>query len=444
VIILGVSLAIGVVVLNFFPFPKEQAAQAAIECEACGTHPPEPGPGRSWEVDIPVSTYSRVNTRHGNLFTAIPIVSWSGRGPDMNMMLYHNSANAISGYSIADVVGFDLGPGWSLSYSDHLRFDVYPNPTRVTVVADDGTRDVFTWNGTIWVPHWGVHDQLTEVSTNVWQLKHKDQSYHEFEHLGSSLFARLKRVVDATDKEIRVTYVSGILQEIKDASQRNLKFVLSTTTGRLNWIEDPIESNEPSGSTLETRYWTFSYTSTGPLERIHDYRMNHDNSFYYSPDGRLLFVTDTYSQTGDPAVWYTYGYDSGGRLNYVLDPVGGLTQGFTYTCEKCPYGSQGQFWSLDLYTDYTDRRGNLWRYHFWVEQGVSVPTAYLRDIWSPTTQRTFVYDGDRNLLRYCDRPSGVFNCWNSSYDSQGNRLTLTDPLGHVQNWTYDAFNRASY
>jgi len=37
----------------------------------------EPGPGRPWEASVGVSTYSSVNTRNGNVFTAIPIVSWS-------------------------------------------------------------------------------------------------------------------------------------------------------------------------------------------------------------------------------------------------------------------------------------------------------------------------------------------------------------------------------
>src|SRR3990172_1082677 len=97
VIVLGVGVVIGAVVLTFFP--KQQTAQA-LECIFCTPHSPEPGPGRSWEVNIPISTYSQVNTRHGNVFTAIPIVGWSGRGPDMSMMLYHNSANVDSGYRI--------------------------------------------------------------------------------------------------------------------------------------------------------------------------------------------------------------------------------------------------------------------------------------------------------------------------------------------------------
>ena len=40
----------------------------------------------------------------GNLLTAVPIVGWSGLGPDMNMVLYHNSASTNSAVSVAETV----------------------------------------------------------------------------------------------------------------------------------------------------------------------------------------------------------------------------------------------------------------------------------------------------------------------------------------------------
>ncbi|UCC32157.1 MAG: hypothetical protein JSU86_07720, partial [Phycisphaerales bacterium] len=108
---------------------------------------PEPGSARSWEVEIPVSTYSSVHTRHGNLLTTIPIISWSGRGPSMAMALYHNAANVDSQLPLTAGMGFDLGPGWTVSYSSLLILDDPLEPTTVTVIADDGTQDVYTWSG---------------------------------------------------------------------------------------------------------------------------------------------------------------------------------------------------------------------------------------------------------------------------------------------------------
>lgn len=162
----AIAMALAAVYLAT-PHTSQQAAAVPGSCE---NEPPwgvcaypialEPGPARPWQGSVSVSTYSSVSTATGNVFTAIPIVGWSGVGPDMSMMLYHNSANAVSGYSIADVVGFDLGPGWSISYSDHLRFYVGPNGPTVKVVHADGTQDVYQeWPLGTWVAP-GIDDEL--------------------------------------------------------------------------------------------------------------------------------------------------------------------------------------------------------------------------------------------------------------------------------------------
>jgi len=185
--VIVVAVGTAIVAGAFIFFPKQQTAQAIL-CTSCNAHVPEPGPARPWEVDIPVSTYSRVNTRNGNLFTAIPIVSWSGRGPDMNMMLYHNSANVGVTDTYASATGFSVGDGWSISYSDHLLFSDYPYT--ITVVAADGTKDVFTQNGANWDAPLGVHDRLEPTPApghpDLWRLTHKNQSYHEFSNPSST------------------------------------------------------------------------------------------------------------------------------------------------------------------------------------------------------------------------------------------------------------------
>ncbi|MGB2988299.1 MAG: hypothetical protein WBE26_20710 [Phycisphaerae bacterium] len=100
----------------------------------CGPPLPEPGSARAWEVEIPVSTYSTLNTRHGNLLTAIPIVNWSGKGPGISMVLYHNAANVDSAIDLTAGAGFDLGPGWTISYGSRLILDNPDAPT--SVIAD--------------------------------------------------------------------------------------------------------------------------------------------------------------------------------------------------------------------------------------------------------------------------------------------------------------------
>jgi RHS repeat-associated protein len=453
-----IVVAVGTVIVAgaFIFFPKQQTAQAIL-CTSCSAHVPEPGPARPWEVDIPVSTYSRVNTRNGNLFTAIPIVSWSGVGPDMNMMLYHNSANVGVTDTYATATGLTVGKrpctppcntgsGWSISYSDHLLFN---DPYTITVVAADGTKDVFTQNGANWDAPLGVHDRLEPTPApghpDLWRLTHKNQSYHEFEKIPptppGATVARLNRVVDATGNAMMLTYGDGVLVHLEDASGRRLVFNTDPVflPGLLGGIQDPEEgSNEPYGCTLTPRNWVFYYEA-GRLEHISDAR-GHENTFIYYPypDGRLDAVSDKHDPSGTPD-WHQYGYGAGGQVSWVS---GGLVQHFTYSCVSCPppYGPDIR----TLYTQYIDRRGSQWIYTYddWYEYAF-VPTATLGEIASLLNgQRTFAYDEGFNLVQYCE-PSAADStaCWNATYDANGNWLTSRDPLSisNEQTWTYDPY-----
>ena len=109
--------AVGVVVLialagacAIFLTPEPQSSVLAV-LDNCPDPLPEPGPGRAWEADVPIATYSSANTRTRNVLTTLPIFAWSGFGPDMDMVLIHNSG-AVGG--VADPVasaGFTLGDG---------------------------------------------------------------------------------------------------------------------------------------------------------------------------------------------------------------------------------------------------------------------------------------------------------------------------------------------
>ena len=56
----------------------------------------EAGAPESWEGSHPLSPFSSINLSTGNLFTSIPIVSFSGRGLSVSLTLFHNSASSSS------------------------------------------------------------------------------------------------------------------------------------------------------------------------------------------------------------------------------------------------------------------------------------------------------------------------------------------------------------
>jgi YD repeat-containing protein len=383
----------------------------------CATATPQPGAARPWESQIQVATYSSVNTLHGNVFTVIPIIGWFGRGPSMNMALYHNSANVDSALNLTEGMGFSLGEGWSTSYSDLLILDDDETPTEIIAIAEDGTQTVFEKNGSVWDPPAGVHDTLEQDGT-TWTLTHKNQSYHEFEQDG--VYALLSTVGDAFGNALTVVRDGeneDRIDKIVDDPGRELRF--EYTDGMLTSIHDP--NVEQYGRT-----WSFTYDEDDRLEVITDpmpYPNPYTQSFDYDVDGRIVELTD---KDGNA---YEYSYAENGQIDTVFDPVGGdprLDQSFVFDCGNV----------LDAHTTYTDRRGNDWLFDYNSTPNLVAYSDPLEHGASLT------YDSDRNVTDFYD---GMNEHWEATYDSRGNLLTLTDPLDHVQTWTYDSLNnRTSY
>jgi YD repeat-containing protein len=351
VAVVGIGVLAAGAVLLLTPTKRNQAIGYE---DTCTDPPPAPGPARPWEVDIGVSTYSSANTRSGNLFTAIPIIGWSGRGPDMDMVLYHNSANVDKPAGWTDNVGFDLGPGWTIAYSDQLKLSL---PDEVTVVYDDGTEDVFTWNETTeeWDPPPGVHDALT-FDNDVWRVTHKDQSALEFVEFPTGV-VRLVRRFDTTGLQATITYefydFVYHVDIIADGSGRTLDFVYDQQ-GRLVEIHDPAEPSAGCDTT-PARSWTFTYES-GRMNQITD-ALGNKIDIEYDLDGRIETITDKY--LNETPHEYTYDYfptggsslDYPGRIRRVLDPED-RDQEFATVCFDDEF----------FYTRYFNRRGLEWQY----------------------------------------------------------------------------------
>ncbi|GIK16750.1 MAG: hypothetical protein BroJett003_17140 [Planctomycetota bacterium] len=179
---------------------------------------PAPGAARPWEASIDVATYSSVNVRNGNLLTVVPVVGWSGVGPDVSFAFVHNSAHVDSGVDLDHTTGFNLGEGWQSTYSARLIFN---RSTSTTVVHNDGRMDTYTKVSGVWNPPAGVHDVLEQHTvTPKWTLTFKDQSRLNFNTLG-----RLSGVEDAHGNLLSLTRDNNYkLLKITDAAGRKLLF----------------------------------------------------------------------------------------------------------------------------------------------------------------------------------------------------------------------------
>ena len=399
--------------------------------------PALPGAARPWEASIDVSTYSSVNAVNRNVFTAIPIVSWSGLGPDIEFTLYHNSG-AVGSTASPGATGFDLGPGWSASFGFWFLAQQpiwYPTPGggfwepgEATLVWPDGSRDVFTKadNTSSWVSPPGVFDELVEVGGD-YRVVHKDQSFHEFTPgLG------LSRIVDAVGNEVTFERQNARMTKVIDASGRELVF--EHINGKLSAVVDTITM--PGSQTTEDRVWAFVQTTSGLLKIIDP--LGYEIDIDYDADGRITTITDHHEACvgeGCPTPpTYTYTYNAGFDQNavaQVLDP-GGHTPAFSTVCNG----------SYQVTTTYTDRRGQDWLFTTWRDTVLTYPENG-PVLWTenPFNQRqTFWRDLDRNVTNLIDERN---NEWSFTYDDRGNMLSATDPLLHTQTWAYGAVNNVT-
>ncbi|GMU38382.1 MAG: hypothetical protein AMXMBFR22_25730 [Phycisphaerae bacterium] len=406
--------------------PVIVAALSAVNAPAFGQgtcNLPAPGAARPWEASIDVATYSSVNVRNGNLLTVVPVVGWSGVGPDVSFAFVHNSAHVDSGVDLDHTTGFNLGEGWQSTYSARLIFN---SSTSTTVVHNDGRMDTYTKVSGVWIPPAGVPDKLEQHTiTPKWTLTFKNQSRLNFNTLG-----RLSGVEDAHGNLVSLTRDNNYkLLKITDAAGRKLLFEYDNED-RLARIIDlkaggcwPAEDcdcecgvdcecedgEEPSGSTLINRVYDLEYDEDDRLWKVIDpeeHSVRPEVVILYDEDGRIASIED---KDGD-AFEYTY-HSASGAVDTVTDPDTLSTpyvQSFAYTCPTDPRR-----------TTYTDRRGNDWLYDWSTTGTLSKFTNPLSD------EQEFTFDMARNLTVYKD---GLDNTWTFTYDSKGNLLKTFTPL----------------
>ncbi len=434
----GLALALAALVLGFIvqPAPRgtedpgshatseqlDDTSEPAAMFSVAST--PQPGTPRSWEAGVQVGTYSVANLHHGNLLTAIPILGWSGRGPGMAINLYHNSATVEEvTLDLTRAMGFDLGEGWTTSYSAQIIGDC-STPTTATIIADDGTRSVYTWVSSAWEPPDGVYDVL-DCDTNGWTITSKDQTVITFDTAGL-----LSKITDSSDNSLTVTrdaLNNDRITTITDASGRDVDFNYDINDFLIS-IVDPTQDT----FYVPTRTWDLAYEPSGRLDTVTLVMdRSYVNTFDYDSDGRLNSVSDAEGR----AYSYTYFASSGPKIaipnaiKKVTDPPPSngpaLYQSFSYFDNAI---------TGERVTSLKDRRSNTWAYRFNTDGELAESTA------PGVNSRDYFYDASHNLTQFRDESD---NTWDFAYDATGNRTQATDPLSHVSAWTYDSFNNVT-
>lgn len=389
----------------------------------------ELGAPPAWGAGLPVSPFSVVNVRNGNVLTAISLVGFDPVGPPVAFTLYHNSAGNAYGTDHS-AWGFDLGEGWRVAYGGHID-GTYGDDT-VTVVADDGSAYIYHWGGTAYEPPAGSYDILTwDANASEWTLRTPEQELAIFDSAG-----RLTEIQDAAGNAVtiyrdaahsyRIDYVASAADGLDDGNSgtltHQLDFVYDDQNGGvLSEIVDPIG-----------RTWEFEY-SNGRLWKIHypwhDDAEDHaldvpqsDVEFTYAANSdRIATIT-----TRDEQIW-TYAYSSG-RFASVTTPAvvpAPGQQAVQYT-ESLTFPTRyvDGLWSVT----HTDRRQKVWTYGLDEAGNLSAVTNPLQ-----TTNNTcsFTYDEAHNVLTSTDE---LGHTWTLTYGAIGNLATVQSPLTG-QTWT---------
>ena len=310
-------------------------------------------------------------------------------------------------YNSADARVSALGPAWSHSYD----WAVTDSGSTVELRRGSGERDTFTSSGGgSYTNPPDVFDTLTKNGDGTYTLTLKNQVAYEFSTAGV-----LTRIHEPAGNQIVLGYFSGKLTSITDTVGRVI--TLGYTGSLLTQIQDP------SGRKV---------------------------TYAYDASGRLATVVDKIGNTAgqDPNLHsWRYGYDGTTRhLTSITDPDGRSSLRNTYDANGRIVGQRDGLDHLWLFsygngtTTTTDPRGHQTILTFDLRQRTLTQVDVVSGI---TRTLTYTYDTQGNRLSVTDRDA---NETDFTYDTRGNLLTKTDPLvtgqssRYVTTYTYDAKN----
>jgi len=273
-----------------------------------GTGAPE-----SWEGSHPLSPFSPLNLSTGNLFTSIPIVSFSGRGLSVSLTIFHNSASSSSLQP--------FGYGWTHSYNWKIQQDSQTGDA--IVIRGTGRKHRYTYNaqsGTF-TPPAGVYDELVRHPDGTWTLTFKDQTKMNFDASG-----KLVSIVDKNGNQVTLSYGSySRLVQVQEASGKVLGFGYESSSSVGGEFDGEFEGGGLVDTKVRTvtdprgKVWHFSYDAYNRLNSITD-PMGFVVSFSYDAYNRITSITDKRG-----FVWQ-YGYDSNGKVIWAKHPDTGNAQ----------------------------------------------------------------------------------------------------------------------
>lgn len=358
----------------------------------------------AWPVDVAT----------GNFWHTFGGLSIPGRGMPLNFGFTYNS-------TAANADG-PLGFGWTHSYNMRLGFTPNPtSPTTVTVSQENGSQVNFFGSGTTWAPPPRANATLTKNGDGTWTYTRRGTQAYTFDSTGR--LVSMRNLTDpATGYTTTVTYPSSTQMVVTDPAGRTLTFTLNAS-GRVTSVADSTGRSVSftyTGSDLTGYTGLIANTTLGASTWAFAYDTAHRMTKLRKPNESAVTWPGTAGTCQAGVLCNTY--DDAGRTLSQTDQIGRIS-----------YFSYGNITDA---AGITDPRGNK-------SYKVIIDGLLISEQKGYTTSlaRNWKYTYDPNTLGVTKITLPDNRTVQMSYDTAGNVLSTTDPLGRQQSWTYNAFNQ---
>ena len=348
-----------------------------------------------------------VNVANGNMYLQqTDYLLPGGLGENINITRTYNSMMQTSGL---------FGIGWSFQYDEHLTsYDA----VTLQLQMPDGKAVFFgKSSATTFAPiSAGFYGQITVDTNGIYSLTFKDGSIHRFNPQGN-----LIALIDRNNNQITLNYnTNGHLISIVDAVSRML-IVTPDAQGRIAILTDSIGLAA-----------TYAYDTFGRLESV-TYPDNSKFTFTYEvqtdSQGTRHLLTEVKDALNNIVEKHEYYADGKAQTS---ERHGGVEK---YTFDYANLANQ-----TEPYTQVTDARNNITKY-FIKRIGSRQVTTKTEGVCScggsGSETTTYEYDNQLNMTKKVD---ALGRTTIYTYDTDGNRLTMTDTIG-MEIYTYNNFSQ---
>ena len=252
--------------------------------------------------DIHAVIGSPVDTEDGNMYDTQTDLALPGRGIPLVVSRTYNSLAAAS--------DGPFGYGWSSNLFASLAVPTtITTGSTATLVAENGSQTVFTYNGSTWTAPPRVIATLTQNTGGTWTLLR-----HATETLTFNASGALLSDVDLNSHGITYNYTGTQLTSVSDAAGRSLT---------IGWTGPNITSITDTNVT-PNRIVTYAYDSAGDLTNVYDVNGG-DTHFAYNSSHQMTEMSDPKctATAGCPGI-VTH-YNASNQVDYQIDQLGRKT-----------------------------------------------------------------------------------------------------------------------